>query len=267
MTIRKVYRQGNPRGQRPEGSDSADFKKTIESGRLRKTWVSKDDLKLAVREALDHAKATKQRTGWVRGDTATNLETLEELNAVRKQNAEYRDAMGNLEIELALPPIPQANGEVEIKLFPLSTTPSGNIITSGTYACLRATWISAFPIFYSNLKWESNAWGGQTAYTVNEYDSRVAIGSGFAGELAPFDTSGLFQISKATFDRLTSYYIEVGLMATEGEQPFTEEAKRLVRRHHISNVAGRGFVVTAGEVNRVSVEKPNRSDFDDEIPF
>jgi hypothetical protein len=35
------------------------------------------------------------------------MEALEELNEIRKENAKFRDAIGNLEIEFALPPIPQ----------------------------------------------------------------------------------------------------------------------------------------------------------------
>ena len=50
------------------------FVAEAEYKRLRKTWSTLGDLKLAVREALDHAKATKPRLGWVRGDSIASLD-------------------------------------------------------------------------------------------------------------------------------------------------------------------------------------------------
>lgn len=96
----------------------AAFVAAVETNRLRKTWTTPDGLKLAVREALEHAKATKPAVGWVRGDTIASMEALEELNEVRKENAKFRDAIGSLEIELALPPIPAADEPITIDLLP-----------------------------------------------------------------------------------------------------------------------------------------------------
>ena len=50
----------------------SDFAAEAQTTRIRKTWTTRDGLKLAVREALDHAKATKPSIGWVRGDTLTS---------------------------------------------------------------------------------------------------------------------------------------------------------------------------------------------------
>ena len=41
------------------------FVEEAQTGRLRKTWTDIGQLKLAVREALDHVKATKPSVGWV----------------------------------------------------------------------------------------------------------------------------------------------------------------------------------------------------------
>ena len=243
----------------------ADFVQKVEKNRIRKTWTTPDALKLAVREALDNAKATKPGVGWVRGDAIANVEALEELNEVRKQNLKYREAIGHLEIELAMPPIPAAEDHVEIDLLPQLVRAHG-AVASGSYAKLRGTWIGAFPIFYSNLKWRANDWGGETNYYAEETESCDAIGAGFAGELASFDTHNLFRISKATYDRLSSYYIEVGLMMVEGEHPFTETAQRLARRQRINGGVGSGFIVVQGEVSLKSSSN-SRSDMDDEIPF
>lgn len=66
------------------------FIKKASTGRIRKEWTTKDGLKLAVRESLDHAKATKPRPGWIRGDAAASTETLMELNDLRKEVLELR---------------------------------------------------------------------------------------------------------------------------------------------------------------------------------
>lgn len=70
----------------PDGRDALNrFIKKASANRIRKSWNSIDGLKLAVREALDHSKATKLRPGWIRGDTAASEETLLELNELRKE--------------------------------------------------------------------------------------------------------------------------------------------------------------------------------------
>jgi len=69
----------------PEGREKLEsFIAKASSGRLRKEWEAKADLKLAVREALDYAKATKPRPGWIRGDKEANSEVLAENIALRK---------------------------------------------------------------------------------------------------------------------------------------------------------------------------------------
>ncbi|MEX3007308.1 DUF4062 domain-containing protein [Hoeflea sp. TYP-13] len=244
----------------------AKFVEEVSTGRLRKTWITTGDLKHAVRDALDNAKATRPSIGWVRGDTTASAELLREINEVRKENEKFRDAIGHLEIELALPPIPAADEPLEIDLIPMTVGGGFGGDTSGTYARIKCTWISAFPVFYNALEWRTNDWNGEIQYYSEDEESRGAIGAAFAAELATFDTQGLFTISKNTFERLMSYYIETGLMVAEGEQPFTEAGKRLARRHRIVH-AGRGlFSVVEGEVGKKHT-LPDRSAADEEIPF
>lgn len=250
----------------PEGKKRlAAFVQEVANGRLRKTWTTPDDLKLAVREALDHSKATKPRVGWVRGDTIASVEALEELNEVRKQNQKYRDTIGHLEVELAMPQLPATDSEVDIELLPVAVRSYGTTI-SGSYAKLRSNWIGAFPIFFSNLQWSATDWGGETRFYVDMDKSFGAIGAGFAGELASFDTQNLFRISKSTYDRLSSYYVEVGLMETEGESPFTDLAKKFARRQTVSGNPASFFTLIKGDVISKS-DTQQKSDLDDEIPF
>ncbi len=235
-----------------------DFIAEAEAGRLRKTWTTLDGLKLSVREALDHAKATKQRVGWVRGDTVATLDALEELNHVRKENERLRLELGNLEVDVPLPRLPEMHEYVEFDLFPLSSKTGPLSTATGSYARLTAAWISVFPFFYSKLNWRSE-WNGERYYTVDDDNSCTAIGSAIAGELARAETSGLYRIGQSTLERFSSYYIECGLMTAEGEGPFTQAAHRVARRHLISQEAILAFKVVAGEV-KVSYQ-------DDDIPF
>ncbi|MGB0508010.1 MAG: hypothetical protein ACPGGK_17620, partial [Pikeienuella sp.] len=172
---------------------------------------------------------------------------------------------GHLEIELALPPIPAATDELEIDLFP---TKSGNGYQGGltcTYARICCTWISAFPIFFSALRWRTNDWNGKVDLYWEVEETCQAIGAAFAAELATFETKGHYAISANNFERLMSYYIETGLMDTEGEEPFTNAGKRLARRHRIANVGRDAFNVVQGEVAYKQFESP--SNLEDEIPF
>lgn len=249
-----------------DGKERLDrFVQEVSTGRLRKTWITTGDLKHAVRDALDNAKATKPGVGWVRGDTTASAALLREMNDVRKENEKFRDAIGHLEVELALPPIPAADDELEIDLIPMVLHRGTRNETSGTYARIRCTWISAFPIFFSALQWGTNDWSGETVYYKGNEKSCQAIGSAFAAELAEFETRGLFAISQNAFERLMSYYIETDLMAASGEQPFTDAGKRLARRHRIADVGKSAFAIVKGEVACKQVASP--SDMDEEIPF
>lgn len=66
------------------------FISSVSEGRLRKNWTTVDGLKLVVREALDYAKATKQRPGWVRGGHTSSQETLEKLVQLQEDNETLR---------------------------------------------------------------------------------------------------------------------------------------------------------------------------------
>ncbi|MFY0311946.1 DUF4062 domain-containing protein [Leisingera sp. D0M16] len=76
------------------------FIEKVSTGRIRKEWSSNDGLKLGVREALDHAKATKTRPGWVRGDQVTSAGDLHKLVALQEENERLKQ-----ELEEARPPI------------------------------------------------------------------------------------------------------------------------------------------------------------------
>lgn len=248
-----------------------DFIKEAEHKRLRKTWTTFGDLKLAVREALDHAKATKPRVGWVRGDSVASIDTLEELNQVRKENEKFRTALGNLSVDIPLPKLPEADELTTLTLLPHIPTRSGDK-RRGSSAKIQGSWISFFPLFFSNLDVSTNDWNGEFYFNIDHDDSCIKIASAIAGELTLMDTTACFKISRSTLERLMSYYTEAGLMiatGNEGQTPFTETAQRLARRHHVVGSAS-PFTIIEGEVNVESVGSTGGNfsrDLDDEIPF
>lgn len=82
----------NPKGKKLlEG-----FIEKASTNRIRKTWNSIDGLKLAVREALDHAKATKPRPGWVRGDEAASPELLNDLGELKRENESLKEKLSKM---------------------------------------------------------------------------------------------------------------------------------------------------------------------------
>lgn len=231
------------------------------SGRLRKDWKTPEGLKLAVREALDHAKQTRPAKGWVRGDQISSRETLEELNTVRKENAEYRKALGEVDFIVPLPDLPAYDELLQIDIMPSGVRNA----MQGSHATIKCSWISVFPLFFSNLCQGQNDWNGEWCYHIEDDESCVKIGSALAAEVSKINTMGSFRISSNMLERLTDYYIECGLMYPEGaEGPFTEQAKKFARRQRVANPPSAGFKVVEGKVHVL----PNpTSDLDDEIPF
>lgn len=237
-------------------------------GRLVKPWKNIGELQLAVHQALDHAKATKPRIGWVRGDSVASIEALTELNFLRKENENLKDTLGQVEVDIPLPDLPNVNDEITISLIPNHSNKgfsrNGNY---GSEAKIKCSWITCFPIFYSNFSYGTTDWNEDYSYQVEDV-SRVEFGSALASEVSGKDTKDAFAVSKNTFSTLTNFYIEIGFMRPEGaEDPFTETAKRFARRQSISNMdSSSEIALIAGEITVHSSEASSKG-LDDEIPF
>ncbi|RVN01764.1 DUF4062 domain-containing protein [Sinorhizobium meliloti] len=241
-----------------------DFVAEAENKRIRKAWETTGDLKLAVREALDHAKRAKPRTGWVRGDTIASFDALEELNQVRKENEQFRETLGSLAVDVPLPSIPLASDVTVLNLLPLSAVRFGES-RRGSAAKVQGSWISFFPLFFTNFEYGTSDWNGDFYWHTKHDESCVGIGSAIASELAFVETTGLFKISRTALDRLVAYYTEAGLMVATNmaESPFTEAAQRVARRHHIAGETS-SFEVIEGSIS-VSAVRPY--DDYDKVPF
>ncbi len=238
----------------------AAFIQEVSTGRLRNTWTTTGDLKHAVRDALDNAKLTRPSVGWVRGDTTASAELLSEMNEVRKENERLRSAIGSLEVELALPPIPAAEDPVRISLFGRVRSEADGMTYVGSYAMIECSWISIFPFFYNGLKWKSNDWDGEYFYSIDINASCCAIGDEISLAMSDFDATGMFILSNSDFSRLKNYYIEVGLMNEEGEGPFTESGNRAARRYSIAYSGKAEFIIIKGGI--IVTESPSEN-----IPF
>jgi hypothetical protein len=62
------------------------FKAKAMEGRLVRRWENKDDLSAKIITSITRAKKMNPAIGWVRGNKTSSMESLEEINALRKQN-------------------------------------------------------------------------------------------------------------------------------------------------------------------------------------
>lgn len=264
--------RGSISAEKTEASDEG--RKRLEAfiveasaGRTRKTWTSTGDLKAAVLSALVNSKQVRPRVGWVRGDVVASVDALEQLNAVRIENAKFREVMGHVEVEITLPPLPPIDAEVTVDFLP--HTAEGRFTNKrGSRGTVRSTWMGLFPVFFSNLSWGNGGFDG--TYWINNDEARVAIASAVAQELSRHDTAACFTLTPATFERLVAYYREVGLMHSEGAgEPFTELAEKVARRHRIAGGGSQTFELVDGSVDVTVVAKELSSDGPpiDDIPF
>src|SRR5690606_32462005 len=161
----------------------------------------------------------------------------------------FREALGNLAIDIPLPALPQADDQIEINLIPLVLKERFSQ-KQGTSAKIKCSWISLFPLLFVNLEIKTSEWNDEYYFRIDSDTSCVAIGSAIAEEIASTDTCVLFKIARNSLERLIAYYSEAGLMVAgnEGQSPFTEAGQRIARRHHIAG-ASSSFVVVEGKVS------------------
>ena len=235
------------------------FINRVQVGRLTKTWDNIDNLKLAVRESLDYAKATKQRIGWIRGDAAASVDILLEINNIRKENEELKRYIGNAEVEIDVPELPNLDSFIDLQLVPVEKSFDSVSGVKGSSAKIRVSWRDIFPIFLINTVYEKTYDGEKLYCHVLEERSCRKIASVLAGKISKEDCDGLFDMDKIYFEKLRSYYIEVGLMNPGNSgKLFTDFAEKIARRSIIIDEEA-VFEVVSGKIEVVH--------FDYDIPF
>lgn len=223
------------------------FISLVSRDRIRKTWNTIDGLKLAVREAIDHAKATKPRPGWVRGDTVASVETLEMLAKLQRDHDSLVARLGRPRIAITQPDLPDPAQAVNLTL--ISHRTHGVVVVS-------VAWIDAFPFFFRGLAQRRTNYNGEDYHYYDLPDSLSGIGRAIESAVKG-DTSNRFKLSEDSFKLLESYYMEAGLILPGGEYDmFPEESSRLARRLFVASAVNScPFSVLKGEFE------------EDDIPF
>lgn len=240
----------------------AAFKDKVQSSRLRASWTDKKDLQLGVREALEHAKATQDRIGWVRADKVASEDILQQLFAAREENQAFREKLKDLGADFRLPDLPPITSETKIKIQPREVQLGYGPATIGSAAEIVGRWIDFFPHFHKGYKYSVSDWNNEYSYHCEEDDSRREIGNLIVSLVASFDPKSAFTISSDSLQMLEDYFLEAGLMSAHGDEPFTAIADSLVRRIRLASHVNPSIKVVDGELKLTTVKNPT-----DEIPF
>lgn len=73
-----------------------EFRDKVQQGRLVKYWRTAEELPGVVSLSLSKTIKTYPATGWVRGNATASTEVLEEINELRKQNADLQAALSSV---------------------------------------------------------------------------------------------------------------------------------------------------------------------------
>ncbi|MBU2867074.1 DUF4062 domain-containing protein [Pacificibacter marinus] len=251
-----------PRNKTEETSEGHEKLKTFTAlasdGRIRKSWNTTDGLKLCVREAVDHAKKTKKRTGWVKGDTVASTAALQELEALRKKVKKLETLNHPILLEMAPLKLPELSDTVEIELE------HSNIYSRfNSSAKIRGTWHETLIAFHMGAIVSLNAFGGDTSFQIEKENTRRKMGGLLARTvLKGARPANSYDVSETSFALLESYFIEASLLNDDGVKPFSELARKLARRFTIAGTPLKSFEVIEGEISEYKALMP-----DEEIPF
>lgn len=208
--------------------------------RIRKEWLTTDALKLAVREALDYAKATKPRPGWVRGDSVASRQTLARLANARRENDALKVRLGDLNTHIELPELPSIDAEIFLE-FNSSRQEYGtakNVRIKSTFKKMTAPFLS------SVSEKNSGGWSDEEFYWIDIDEVREKFSLRIAA-----DKGSNWQLSEESFHLLHSYFIEAGVLTEGGEKRVLDDAgRKYVRRLSVTN-SGQSpdFEVVSGE--------------------
>lgn len=100
-------------------------------GRLVREWSDINELSLRVTQALTHSMKAKPGVGWIRGSAAASLEILNEINELRKKNAELIERIRVAESQ---------KPEIQIDTAQLDNVFNIDFIINGGFSQFRFTW-------------------------------------------------------------------------------------------------------------------------------
>ncbi len=104
------------------------FKEKVSKSRLVKFWNNAEDLPGLVALSLSKTIKTYPAVGWIRATGASNVELLQELNSIRKENTELNEKLQQFEREKSEDTKYEdlAGLEDKLKTFGTHTTSSGS---------------------------------------------------------------------------------------------------------------------------------------------
>ena len=230
------------------------LKKFIEfasDGRMRNTWATTDALKLRVREALEYAKATRPRPGWVRGDTVTSAESILELEKLRQRNRVLEAKLGELPGQMVLPPIPKLDDTVVLHLTeqPSSRYSRETVSVEGTFAAFLPTFLLSIS---EKISVDDD---GDHYHYWDSAEVRAKFGDS-VGKSADSKSAKKWILDRSSYEILRAYAIEQGFLTEGGEIPVFTDAGQIYTRRLL--LASRG--------DRMKFEVID-GDFSDDIPF
>ncbi|PND38202.1 hypothetical protein C1O66_12175 [Paucibacter aquatile] len=76
-----------------------EFREKVQQGRLVKYWRTAEELPGIVSLSLSKTIKTYPSAGWVRGNAAASTEVLEEINELRKKNADLQAALSSVAMQ------------------------------------------------------------------------------------------------------------------------------------------------------------------------
>lgn len=181
------------------------FIERVTSNRMRKTWSTTDGLKLAVREALDHSKATKPRPGWVRGDQIVSSDALQELERVRAKLKKFEEGSA----------IPQMRDQLGIAMEDL-----------GAGVKLTGTYKQRFDSSRRPYQYRTETWSVQTTYvdvfsrlspdmaeSINQETLNYFVARAFCDSYSPTNSGrSEFKTDREAVNRLRVQFEALGLI-------------------------------------------------------
>lgn len=232
------------------------FRKEVSEKRIRKNWNTVDGLKLVVYEALNHAKATKPREGWIRGGKIASAKLLNDMQALREENTRLKRSVPEERVAIDLPDLPSLDTPVEIFIENTKGGYNGRSAIS-----IAATWRSFLPIVFAGIEVRtSHDTDGEFEWFDWE-EGRVNIGIAIKNRMCP-TSSGNYTLSDESGKKALAYCRQIGVLSDEAGKVFSDFGRKITDRFLLSGQVqdDQSFVLRAGKFEM-------SNGFDDEIPF
>lgn len=197
-------------------TDKDDYKKQkleqfiakVSSGRLKKDWKNKDELRFLVAQSISYAKKTSPAVGYVRANLPDMEELLNQLNKLRMENEDLKKKLSERDTSLInIPNIAQIDEEYEFNGIEYL-----DINTNREYS-VRDNWLDVFLIL------SPKAMEG-----LDDSSSKATLNRYFARKLGVRN----FSLDEISFNTIKIQFIALGLFDSDGFWQLTDKGKKLL---------------------------------------